>query len=178
MPKGPFIDTGWKSLLDKEEVEGSGQCVGLVQRSGGSGAPSTKTWVPGIRVLDAKPEEIAPGTVIATFWCGRYPSHSAGNHAAIYVAHARPTDKSPGWIEVVEQWTSVTYVPKDGGQKQKIATPFSPKAARAERGGQGHIRGQPKLYVVPTGQDGVCVPGDMPRMSNVAEYYYVVMAED
>lgn len=178
MPKGPFIDTGWKTLQESLSVEGSGQCIGLVQRKGGSGAPPTGTWIAGKRVLDAKPGEIAPGTVIATFWCGHYPSHSSGNHAALYVSHAQPTEKAAGWIEVVEQWTAVTYVPKDGGGKQRVATPYAPKAARAERGGKGHIRGQPKLFVQPKQQDGVCTPNEMPRMSNVAEYYHVVMAED
>ncbi|MBU4231811.1 MAG: BPSL0067 family protein [Proteobacteria bacterium] len=65
----------------KGEVVGDGQCVAFVKEV--SGAPQTSLWKEGEKVRDAN---IDTGTAIATFINGVYPSHSHGNHAAIYVS--------------------------------------------------------------------------------------------
>lgn len=65
----------------KGEVVGDGQCVAFVKEA--SGAPQTSLWKEGEQVRGAN---IDSGTAIATFINGSYPSHSHGNHAAIYVS--------------------------------------------------------------------------------------------
>lgn len=74
----------------------TGQCVALVQATSSIG--NTATWKAGIQVLRAGPNEITPGTVIATMVDGHYPNHAHGNHAAIYLAHDAHS------IQVIDQW--------------------------------------------------------------------------
>lgn len=82
---------------------GSHECVALVQ--GAAGAPNTRVWQKGIKVLDAKIGSIPLGTAIATFdGSGRYPQ--SARHAAIYVTH-----DSHG-IVVYDQWASQGKVSK------------------------------------------------------------------
>jgi hypothetical protein len=73
---------------------GSGECVDLVRVA--TGAPHTSSWRAGAHVKEAA--AIQSGTAIATFFKGKYPSNSTGNHAAIYLGHG------PGGIEVLDQW--------------------------------------------------------------------------
>jgi len=76
-------------------VVGDGHCVSLIKLC--SGAPDTKYWRPGARVLSQTPGSIAPGAIIATFKNGRYPSRT-GYHAAIYIKH----DDNGIWVW--DQW--------------------------------------------------------------------------
>jgi hypothetical protein len=74
------------------------QCAALVQQT--TAAPGTSLWRPGLKVKDAKPGDIVPGTAIATFDDkGRYPTTDPpGRHAALYVKH------NDTGITVIDQW--------------------------------------------------------------------------
>ena len=74
------------------QVVGDGHCVSLIKLC--SGAPHTNAWKPGPRVM---PNRLRPGTIIATFENGRYPSYT-GYHAAIYISH----DEDGIWVW--DQW--------------------------------------------------------------------------
>jgi len=96
----------YTSRLGLQELDGSTsyanekgnfECVALVQKT--ADAPHTSTWMPGKRVMDCAPGEIALGTVIATFdETGKYPLTQ--RHAAIYESH------DAAGINVVDQWNS------------------------------------------------------------------------
>jgi len=73
-------------------VIGDGHCVSLIQKC--SDAPNTKLWRAGELVSQTEPP---PGTVIATFVKGKYPSKS-GYHAAIFISQ----DQSGIWVW--DQW--------------------------------------------------------------------------
>lgn len=77
----------------KGKVVGDGQCVAFVKEV--AGTPQTSLWREGEHVRGA---DIPTGTAIATFINGRYPSHSQGNHAAIYVA------QNDQGLKVWDQW--------------------------------------------------------------------------
>jgi hypothetical protein len=188
--KGPFIDKGWEGVAKEtstigveERPELLGQCVSLVARKGGSGVPPTAKWRPGARVLDTKHGNIPKRTVIATFWCERYPSKFAGNHAALYIGHS---DKH---IEVVEQWAKKIYKTDDKGkevrddkgnrvvERTEYTTPV--KAGEVRKEG---IKANKDLYTSAKSQATSCVPGekfpDNKGMSNIADYYHVVLATE
>ncbi|MGV7210548.1 BPSL0067 family protein [Oxalobacteraceae bacterium A2-2] len=80
--------------LKGQPVVGSRQCVALVQHY--AGAPVTSNWRQGETVLGNA--TIKPGTAIATFVKGRYPNHSHGNHAALYVG------QTVDGIYIADQW--------------------------------------------------------------------------
>lgn len=73
-------------------------CAVMVQMT--THAPHTTMWRPGIKVKDALPGEIEPGTAIATFdENGRYPTTDPpGRHAGIYVSH------DGNGITLIDQW--------------------------------------------------------------------------
>lgn len=75
-------------------VVGDGHCVSFIKAC--AGAPNTEHWRPGKKVLSLR-EQLAPGTIIATFLRDRYPNRT-GWHAAIYISHA------PDGIWVWDQW--------------------------------------------------------------------------
>lgn len=90
-----------KMGVDKAYTNFAGaQCAALVQQVpllGGGTVPHTTTWRPGKKVKDLAWNEIAEGTVIATFTDdGRYPLER--RHTAIYLSH----DKDG--ILVIDQW--------------------------------------------------------------------------
>ena len=92
-------DAGAAEYLKCENAEryeytivGDGHCVSLIKKC--SGAPDTVNWRPGPYVIDS---EVAPGTIIATFKNGRYPS-KAGYHAAVFI------EQSNDGIWVWDQW--------------------------------------------------------------------------
>ncbi len=105
----------------------------------------TTGWQPGPRVKEMKAGAIPKGSVIATFWNGVYPNNNSGQHAAFYLGH------DATGIKVAEQWYGT-----------------SPKQAVKVRGGTGVIR-----------FTGITLPddqsGDPPKMSNIGEYYYLVL---
>jgi hypothetical protein len=86
----------------KTSLVGSGQCVALVQAA--ANLPHTSLWKRG---PEAKENAAIPvGTVIATFDDkGKYPSHSTGNHAAIFIS------ESDEGIVVRDQWKNKTDPP-------------------------------------------------------------------
>ncbi len=72
------------------------ESVIFVQKA--ANAPITKQWKAGIRIKDAKPGDISPGTAIATFdKNGKYPTVE-GKHAAIYLSHTSVS------IKILDQW--------------------------------------------------------------------------
>ncbi|MVM37678.1 BPSL0067 family protein [Spirosoma sp. HMF3257] len=73
---------------------GSGECVDLVRQTCGMpGNLSTDVWRAGIQVKGST--GIRPGTAIASFVYGRYPTHG---HAAIYLG------QDAGGIKVKQQY--------------------------------------------------------------------------
>jgi len=74
------------------KVIGDGHCVSLIKQC--TAIPHTTYWRPGNKVINS---DIIPGTVIATFKNGRYPSKS-GYHAAIYLSQTNQG------IWVLDQW--------------------------------------------------------------------------
>ncbi|WP_254504232.1 BPSL0067 family protein [Duganella vulcania] len=105
-----FVYSKVASLDGKPKV-GTKDCVALVQHY--AHAPNHLAWRPGEKVLDNK--TIRPGTAIATFENGRYPSRPKGNHAALYL---RPGPSGDGFW-VIDQW-------KDDTTKKTISSRYIP----------------------------------------------------
>ena len=110
----PYVYPNVAELKD-QPVVGSHQCVELVQEY--AGAPTTPHWRQGDAVVGNA--MLRPGTAIATFVNGRYPSHRHGNHAALYVR------QGIGGIYVADQWKaankdkiSVRFIRSRGKDKQ------------------------------------------------------------
>ncbi|GAB2880748.1 hypothetical protein GCM10027277_57380 [Pseudoduganella ginsengisoli] len=103
--------------LEESEMVGTQQCVALIRFY--ANAPATFAWRQGERVIDST-SPIQPGTAIATFVNGRYPSHQAGNHAAFYL---RP---GAGGFYVMDQWKN-----KPDG---KVSSRFIPSLGKDKRG--------------------------------------------
>ncbi len=77
---------------------GNKQCVTLVKELANARPSSLRRE--GDKVIDLlKRGSIPEGTVIATFFKGRYPNRRHGNHAAIFVRAVS------GGIEIFDQWT-------------------------------------------------------------------------
>jgi hypothetical protein len=98
------------SLEGKPKV-GSKDCVALVRYY--ADVPTHTSWRAGEKVLGNK--NIRPGTAIATFENGRYPSRPTGNHAAFYLRAGPPGDGF--WV--IDQW-------KDGTTKKTISARYIP----------------------------------------------------
>ena len=92
---GPWIMIKPERLIEAGERVGNGQCVAIAQ--GLLQMPHTSHWREGEKVLGNN--QIAKGTIIATFIDGRYKSLEHGNHVAIYIQH------SGNWLQVIDQWT-------------------------------------------------------------------------
>ncbi|MCG2583570.1 BPSL0067 family protein [Massilia sp. TS11] len=92
--------------LDGQPKVGDFECVALVRTY--TNAPPSMVWREGEKVLGNK--EIAPGTAIATFENGRYPTHPKGKHAAFHLGQV-----SNG-IYIVDQW--------DNPEKKTISIRF------------------------------------------------------
>jgi len=133
-----------ETLKDSDKSTGGGQCVDLIKKHVPEIGPTTG-WKPGPRVSDLKTADIPKGSVIATFWNGKYPTdRSSGKHAAFYLEH---DEKG---IRVVEQWSGAT-----------------PKSAAKIRGG-----GVIKFKGIDTAEEQ---SGASPHMSNIGDYYYLVL---
>lgn len=89
------------SLQNKRPI-GNGDCVPLVQHYTKVG--NTKTWRQGLRVIDSV--HLSPGTVIATFENGVYPSRESGNHACFFLSYGDidPSTGRPLFINVMDQF--------------------------------------------------------------------------
>lgn len=119
----PFVYANVKHL-EGAKLIGEGDCVDLIKRyaPGLRNAP-TSAWRAGERVVDAK--NLAPGTAIATFVNGRYPTGAANRHAALFVASGGQT------IYVMDQWKD------DPKFKPKVSErPIRPGLSR-----NGHLEG-------------------------------------
>lgn len=94
-------------VLERKPLVGAGDCVELVRRYAPMLATrSTPTWRPGKRVIDfGTGNAPVPGTVIATFYEGHYPSWPHGNHAAFFL-RVTERDRSGRITEImiVDQW--------------------------------------------------------------------------
>ncbi|MDC0669253.1 BPSL0067 family protein [Nannocystis radixulma] len=98
----PFVCTNYLNHVGKQKKD-NGSCVRLVQLAC-AGVPNTSLWRPGKQV---KGNDIAPGTVIATFNAeGRYPNLRRGNHAAFYHSQDRHT------LTVVDQYVGARSIRK------------------------------------------------------------------
>ncbi len=95
-----------KDFKENEYINESGhtECVIFVQKA--AKAPRTAQWIAGLRVKDAKPGDITPGTAIATFNdAGKYPTEGRGQqHAAIYLSHTSVS------IQVLEPYNNAKTV--------------------------------------------------------------------
>jgi hypothetical protein len=95
-----------KDFKENEYINESGhtECVIFIQKA--AKAPRTTLWIAGLRVKDAKPGDITPGTAIATFNdAGKYPTEGRGQqHAAIYLSHTSVS------IRVLEQYNAQNIV--------------------------------------------------------------------
>jgi hypothetical protein len=99
----PFRYWSYFALEGWAKVD-TGECARLVQVM----VPQvghTSTWRPGERVLDvlARGGKIPPGTAVATFVNGRYPT-AGHRHAAFYEGPALNTDGSLQGIILIDQW--------------------------------------------------------------------------
>lgn len=89
----PYIYPQVFSLHGQSKLEDE-ECVALIRRF--TTAPHSSAWRQGADVMGNK--KILPGTAIATFENGRYPSRSNGNHSAFYLSQLRTG------IWVIDQW--------------------------------------------------------------------------
>ena len=99
----PFRYWSYFALEGWAKVD-TGECARLVQVY----IPQighTSTWRPGERVLDvlARGGAIEPGTAVANFVNGRYPT-AGHRHAAFYEGPVRNTDGSLRGIILLDQW--------------------------------------------------------------------------
>ncbi len=110
-----------------KNAKGHTECVVFVQQA--AGAPVTSLWKKGLHVADAKPGEIARGTVIATFDDnGKYPQDNLGQHAAIYLS------QTAQGIQVLDQWN------KQGGVKPRTIHFNKPKGtSRSDEGNDFYV---------------------------------------
>lgn len=118
------------SELKGQPVVGSRQCVALVQQY--AGAPTTPHWRQGEAVLGNT--LLKPGTAIATFVNGRYPSHRHGNHAALYVK------QGIDGIYIADQWKSE--------KKTEISVRFIKAQGRDKRGNYIHASDNADAFFV------------------------------
>jgi len=100
---GPYVCEA-SSLTESTTAFGHGQCVDLVRTI--THAPQTSLWREGAKLADAirTADGIAPGTAIATFFDGAYPSNASGNHAAIFMSAAEDLAS----VRVFDQWVGQT----------------------------------------------------------------------
>lgn len=89
--------------------KGDAQCVELIKQTLGS--PRTGLWAQGEAISGNL--NVSPGTAIATFVNGQYPSNNSGQHAAIYLGQTN------NGIIVVEQFKGLDTI-------QERTIPFTP----------------------------------------------------
>jgi hypothetical protein len=105
-----YLYSGVNRLIGKP-LYGDGSCALMVQHY--AQLPHSSKWRQGARVVEQ--ENIWPGTAIATFENGRYPSHPHNNHVAFFLKFG---DRNPDgtwhsfWI--VEQFKGLGKLPGSG----------------------------------------------------------------
>jgi hypothetical protein len=129
----------------------TGECARLVQVM----VPQvghTSIWRPGERVLDvlARGGKIPPGTAVATFVNGRYPT-AGHRHAAFYEGPALNTDGSLQGIILIDQWNP-------------HATPWNPHPPARDNIGRRTAQRMGKMRP----------DGSFPNISDNAEAFYVI----
>ena len=102
----PFVYRGSLAELEKSALVGDGDCVDLIKSMvPGLHGISTRSWKQGITVVGST--GIEPGTAIATFEFGKYPSsRDVGKHAAIFLAYGGNA------LWVIDQWKNDPKSPK------------------------------------------------------------------
>lgn len=105
-----YIYSGANRLIGKP-VYGDGNCALMVQHY--ASLPLSSTWREGARVVEQ--ENIWPGTAIATFENGRYPSHPHNNHVAFFLKFGeRNADGTWYSFWIVEQFKGFGRQPGSG----------------------------------------------------------------
>src|SRR5262249_28756518 len=91
-----------KPVVGDPQGNNIGQCAQLAQQN--VQMPRTAAWKPGKRVMDCKPGELTPGTVLAMFHNGQYLNMSGINHTVLYVGHSLDKSGHPNMLTVVHQF--------------------------------------------------------------------------
>ena len=101
------------------EGDNAGQCAQLAQKAFAQqhkhkkDMPRTKDWTAGKRVVDCKPGELTPGTVIATFDTnGRY-RNIEGFHTALYASHTLDENGRPNLLTVIHQFQGLDRIKRE-----------------------------------------------------------------
>lgn len=97
-----YVYEGVTALENKPKVR-DGECVALVQEY--TDALNSKQWRAGERVIESR--GLRPGTAIATFVNGRFPSGTMHRHAAFFLRYG-PRDSSGNCVNfwVIEQYNN------------------------------------------------------------------------
>lgn len=102
----PFIYVAFQTR-EHQPLVGNGDCVTLIQTlTPGLIGVHTSAWRKGRDVVGST--GIVPGTAIATFENGRYPTRAGSKHAAFFLAYGG----SGFWV--VDQWKD-----KEGGKVER-----------------------------------------------------------
>jgi hypothetical protein len=101
----PFRYWAWFTLPTLPKVA-TGECARLVQMYTPQVGP-TSSWKPGERVVDIleRGGTIEPGTAVATFVRGRYPT-AGHRHAAFYEGPVRSSSGKVMGIILIDQWNT------------------------------------------------------------------------
>lgn len=122
----PFVYRGSLAELENSPLVEGGDCVALIKaKVPGLRGISTRAWRQGITVVGST--GIEPGTAIATFEFGEYPSsRDVRKHAAIFLGYGGNA------LWVIDQWKNDPAHPKVQrrliypGQKNKNGTFVNP----------------------------------------------------
>jgi hypothetical protein len=100
--EGHYFNGGDLDSIIGHALYGTGQCVALVQHFTNVGV--TSGWREGSKITPT--QHPSKGCAIATFFDGKYPNWSHGNHACFF--HSMES----GGMNVVEQWVGLKHVQK------------------------------------------------------------------
>jgi hypothetical protein len=146
----PFRYWAFFTLPGQLKVD-TGECARLVQVM----VPQlghTSTWRPGERVFDilTRGGIIEPGTAVATFVNGRYPT-AGHRHAAFYEGPALNTNGTLNGIILIDQWNP-------------HATPWNPHPAPRDDIRRRTVQSKGNMRP----------DGSFPQISDNAEAFYVI----
>ena len=141
----PYRYWAWFTLPTLPKVA-TGECARLVQMYVPQLGP-TNSWKPGERVIDilGRGGKIEPGTAVATFVKGRYPT-AGHRHAAFYEGPVRNVSGTISGIILIDQWN-----PQPGSYDR-------PLIGRRSAYRRGKMRSD----------------GTFPQISDNAEAFYVI----
>jgi hypothetical protein len=96
-----------KPVVGDWQGKNIGQCAQLAQQTWAHqykrDMPTTAFWRPGRRVMDCKPGELTPGTVLATFDNGGRYHNRHGYHTVLYVRQTLDRNGRPDMLTVIHQ---------------------------------------------------------------------------